>query len=234
MNVSKPVAAGKAALFIAFSSLLLCPGVRAATPGPQHEPAPHLSAEPVGNHHEQQQQSREKKQQEERIENSYAIYSLLLPGKIFSAMGAMGSPTWAIAQTSINADDINPKLAPEAMLRPPPDNPEGFRQAVEDYDARKNDRITFSRKFHLEHPYVLLTPEEVEDFRLARGSVHSNSSLVSRFRGIPGITYFSEVYFNRKQTAALVYMLDWCGNLCAESQWVYLEKVDGTWVRRSG
>ena len=49
-----------------------------------------------------------------------------------------------------------------------------------------------------------------------------------------GITYFSEVYFNTAQTAALVYILDWCGNLCSQAEWVYLEKQDGAWVRRSG
>ncbi len=49
-----------------------------------------------------------------------------------------------------------------------------------------------------------------------------------------GITYFSEVYFNVAQTAALVYVLDWCGNLCSQAECVYLEKQNGAWVRLSG
>jgi hypothetical protein len=32
----------------------------------------------------------------------------------------------------------------------------------------------------------------------------------------------------------LVYILDWCGNLCSQAEWIYLEKQDGVWVRRSG
>ena len=49
-----------------------------------------------------------------------------------------------------------------------------------------------------------------------------------------GVAFFSAVFFNSAQTAALVYVNDWCANLCAVGQWVYLEKHNGQWIRRSG
>jgi hypothetical protein len=80
---------------------------------------------------------------------------------------------------------------------------------------------------------VLLTPSDVTQFKGSR-SVDSTSELQSMYGDYVGITFFSEVYFNTAQTSALVYILDWCGNLCSQAEWIYLEKRDGVWVRRSG
>jgi hypothetical protein len=70
--------------------------------------------------------------------------------------------------------------------------------------------------------------------RASRTDPDANSDAQEAYSGYLGITYFSEVYFNVAQTAALVYILDWCGNLCSQADWVYLEKQNGVWVRRSG
>jgi hypothetical protein len=170
----------------------------------------------------------------ERRADSYAIYSLLMPGAIFNRMESSQNRQWAIAQMTINAEDINPALAPEAALKAPEHHPEMFREAVADYNLKKFQRSGLTRNFDLDRPYTLLTPTEVEEFRILRGSPTANSSLQAKYSGFPGITYFSRVYFDSAGTAALVYMLDWCGNLCAQAEWVYLEKHGGHWVRRSG
>ena len=140
----------------------------------------------------------------------------------------------AIADSTVNEDDVNPKLAPEAFLQPPSDNPRGFQEAVNDYNQRKKERMPLTRRFNVSRPYVLLLPDDVAQFKAARGSPNASSDEQSTFSQYLGITFFSEVYFNTAQTAALVYILDWCGNLCSQSEWVYLEKQNGAWVRRSG
>jgi hypothetical protein len=134
---------------------------------------------------------------------------------------------------TVNEDDMDPKLAPDATLQPPDDNPSGFREAVNDYNQRKKERLVLTRRLQLSQPYVLLAPYDVEQFKASR-SVDSNSELQSKYGDYVGITFFSEVYFNIAQTSALVYILDWCGNLCSQAEWIYLEKRDGVWVRRSG
>ena len=78
------------------------------------------------------------------------------------------------------------------------------------------------------------SPADSAQFRASRTAMDATSDMQSAYSNYLGITYFSEVYFNVAQTAALVYVLDWCGNLCSQSEWVYLEKQNGTWVRRSG
>jgi hypothetical protein len=170
----------------------------------------------------------------ERLADSYAIYSLLMPGEIFAKMDSSQNRQWAIAQITINAEDINPALAPEAALKAPEHRPEMFREAVADYNLKKLQRSALTRNFNLDRPYTLLTPAEAGEFRAVRGTPFGNSSLQAKYSGYPGLTYFSRVYFDSAGSAALVYMLDWCGNLCAQAEWIYLEKRNGHWVRRSG
>jgi len=169
----------------------------------------------------------------DRLPDSYLIYAMLMPGQLFEDMGSGQSQAWAISKTTVNEDDMDPKLAPDATLQPPDDNPIAFREAVNDYHQRKKERLVLTRRLQLSQPYVLLNPNDVEQFKASR-SVDSNSELQTKYGDYVGITFFSEVYFNIAQTAALVYVLDWCGNLCSQAEWIYLEKRDGVWVRRSG
>jgi hypothetical protein len=168
----------------------------------------------------------------DRAADTYLIYSLLMPGQVFTDMDS-GEP-WAISDTTVNEDDLNPRLAPEATLQPPEDNPHNFQEAVNDYNQRKKERLLLTRRFQLDRAYVLLPPDQTAEFKASRTSMEASSAMQSAYRGYLGITYFSEVYFNIPQTAALVYVLDWCGNLCSQAEWVYLEKQNGVWVRRSG
>ena len=169
----------------------------------------------------------------DRLPDSYLIYAMLMPGQLFESMGSGESQTWAIAKSTVNEDDIDPKLAPDATLQPPDDNPNGFTEAVNDYRQRKKERLDLTRRLTLPQPYVLLSPNEVAEFKESR-SVNSTSEQKSKYGDYVGITFFSEVYFNIAQTSALVYILDWCGHLCSQAEWIYLEKQDGVWVRRSG
>ncbi len=169
----------------------------------------------------------------DRLPDSYLIYAMLMPGQLFEDMGSGQNQAWAISGTTVNEEDMDPKLAPEATLQPPDDNPRGFKEAVNDYNQRKKERLVLTHRLKLSQPYVLLTPSDVTQFKASR-SVDSTSELQSKYGDYVGVTFFSEVYFNTAQTSALVYILDWCGNLCSQAEWIYLEKRDGVWVRRSG
>lgn len=170
--------------------------------------------------------------QPDRLPDSYLIYSLVMPGQMFTDMDS-GQP-WAISDTTVNEDDMNPKLAPEATLQAPTDIAHNFQEAVNDYNQRRKERMVLKRNFQLSRPYVLLSSADTEQFKASRTSMNVTSAMRSAYGGYLGITFFSEVYFNIEQTAALVYVLDWCGNLCSQAEWVYLEKQNGVWVRRSG
>jgi hypothetical protein len=172
---------------------------------------------------------------EDRAGDSYAIYSRLMPGETFASMPADQASRWAIAAVTVSEVDRDPAVPPQGQLRPPEDNPQGFEEAVGDYEANKNVRVQLTRDaFQLSHPFALLSPEQLTALRGARTAPEVSSETQSNWSGYPGITYFSEVYFDSKHRAALVYMNDWCAHLCSAGTWVYLEKHGGQWVRRSG
>jgi hypothetical protein len=172
---------------------------------------------------------------DDRAEDSYAIYALLMPGQPFATLPPDQNARWAIAAVTVNESDRNPAIPPQGQLKPPPDNPRGFNDAVGDYEANKNVRVQLSRDaLHVSHAFTLLSPGAVAALREARGGPQVTSQAQSEWAGYPGVTYFSEVYFNKDHTSALVYMDDWCAHLCAAGTWIYLEKHGGQWVRRSG
>jgi hypothetical protein len=171
----------------------------------------------------------------DRADDSYAIYSRLMPGEEFARMAPELNAHWAIAEITVNEDDRNPAVAPQTQLKPPPENPRGFEEAVQDYEANKSARIELTKSpFHLDHDFSLLPPQQVAALRAAKSGPQVTSQARAQWAGYPGITFFSEVYFDAKHRAALVYMNDWCAQLCAAGTWVYLEKQGGQWVRRSG
>jgi hypothetical protein len=153
----------------------------------------------------------------DRAEDSYSIYSMLMPGRTLASLpSAQGAP-WAIAAVTIGEAERNPQIPPQGQLKPPADNAKGFGEAVGDYEANRYTRVRLEKSaFHLDHAFELVDPD------------------TAKTAGYPGVTYFSEVYFDSKHRAALVFMYEWCANLCAAGTWVYLEKHGGQWERRSG
>ncbi|MGC8549083.1 MAG: hypothetical protein ACP5M4_05225 [Acidobacteriaceae bacterium] len=170
----------------------------------------------------------------DRAEDSYAIYSLLMPGKLFEHMGAASASRWAIAEKTITFDEMNPRIDPRGALKPPPGNEIAFHQAVQDFEQSREISYTLQSRLHLDHPYDLLNPAQVRELRHVRTAAAPDSRQRSRYAAYPGVTFFSAVYFSKDRHAALVYVNDWCGVLCAQGQWVYLEKTNGGWQRQSG
>jgi hypothetical protein len=170
----------------------------------------------------------------DRAKDSYAIYSLLMPGKLFEHIGTTSASRWAIAEKTITFSEMNPRIDPRGALKPPPGNEAAFHQAVQDFEQSREISYTLQPRLHLDHPYDLLSPAQVRELRETRSAAAPDSRQRARYAAYPGVTFFSAVYFSKDQKAALVYVNDWCGVLCAQGQWVYLEKINGEWQRKSG
>lgn len=172
---------------------------------------------------------------DERAADSYAIYSMLAPGPELEHMPPGQTQTWAIADTTVNTEDRNPAVPPQGQLKPPPGRAKAFEEAVDDFETNQHVRVHLTRKgFHLDHAFALLTPHQVQQLREARTSPAVASSTRTEWGGYPGVTSFSEVYFDQKHTAALVYRSEWCAHLCSAGTWIYLEKQGNRWVQQSG
>jgi hypothetical protein len=157
-----------------------------------------------------------------RAADSYAIYSLLVPGGASDKISPSHVRHWSLADTTVSINEMNPAIAPDGQLKAPPDNVKAFNEALQDFQVRKYQRFQLeAASFHPRPALTLIGDQQITDLRNS-GDINS------------GVAFFSAVYFNNTQTAALVYVNNWCANLCAVGQWVYLEKHGGQWVRRSG
>lgn len=157
-----------------------------------------------------------------RAADTYAIYALLAPGGPDDTMSPSNIQNWSLADTTVSIDQMNPAVPPNGQLQAPSDDASGFDQALRDYEVRKNQRFRLqSAELRTNRSFDLINEQQIANLRQVSP-------------GNTGVAFFSAVYFNNKQTAALVYVNLWCANLCSAGQWVYLEKRNGQWVRRSG
>lgn len=169
-----------------------------------------------------------------RAADSYAIYSLLLPGQPFTSMPANDSTRWAIARETISFQQMNPRIEPQGELQPPPGEEKPFQEAVEDFKLHQNEHYTLQPKFHIDHAYELLSDTQVNELRAAKSAPDPGSTAQGQYANYPGVTFFSPVFFDSKQQAALVFMNNWCASLCSQGEWIYLEKHGNQWQRMSG
>lgn len=171
-----------------------------------------------------------------RVDDSYAIYSLLMPGSYLLNLGPDNNQTWLVADATItrgSADDRVPSA--RRCIQPPADRQQDFKSVFDDFDKHKSESIRLERNLQVQIPYKLLNEQQRGSFADTRtaNAPTPDAATTDEFRGAPGITYFSQVYFNIDNTLALVYMQEFCGPKCGEGKWIALEKVTGNWVRRN-
>jgi hypothetical protein len=176
---------------------------------------------------------------------SYQIYSGLMP---LGETADKGWPhaLWLIRDTTITAipDDqpCSPGPAVNARESAPGNNPhlvvtptavyaQDFREILQDFDEHCHDHIALDQSaFHTAVPIRLLSAAEQQEFRDVRNAGPGASADASaKFAGAPALYAFSEVYFNRNQTVALVWVTHWCGSQCGQGFWRALALDHGQW-----
>jgi len=178
----------------------------------------------------------------DRAADSYHIYSVLLP------VGELGGPgwprkLWLLSDTTVplvppdqpclaqEIDGIN--MNPHVAIIPPPDRVQDFNELLDDFDHRCHESIQLTAEsFNLVVPLRLLNQTEQDEFIRSRFDPNASSDadvLTAHYKGAPGLSRFSEVYFNAHHTVAMVYATSWCGGLCAQSYWEVLAFEDGAW-----
>ena len=87
--------------------------------------------------------------------------------------------------------------------------------------------------FSTTKPYVILDPNVATEIMLHSARLSDLPIVRERYAGAEHLLIFSDVFFNRKRTVALVNIDSWCGGLCGVSRWIALEKgKDGVWQMR--
>jgi hypothetical protein len=122
----------------------------------------------------------------------------------------------------------------ERCLAIPPEHAADFREIRADFERRKNITREIPRSLSTSKPYVILALNVAEEIMLKSPALSQSPIVRDRYAGAEHLLLFSDVYFNRKRTAALVHVDRWCGGVCGISIWMALEKGnDGMWQYRT-
>jgi len=169
----------------------------------------------------------------DRAEDSYAIYSQIIPVDEFKSWGAEHNQLWLIKDTTVSQENSSADI--EKCLHAPPEDTSAFEQVLSDFKQHSNERVSLKREFHLERPYLLLDEQGEKDYWMSKekDAATQHADLVKKFKGAPGIISVSEVYFNFDKTLAAVWIWGMCGSLCGQGYWVALKKIDGHWVKQN-
>ncbi len=181
---------------------------------------------------------------QDRAVDSYRIYSVLMP------VGELARPGWSrvlwlLSDTTVSLvapdrpcmgqDESGPTMNPHEAVEAPADRRQDLSEMLEDFDRRCHERLQLTPEaFTLVVPLRLLSAAEQDEFVRTRFDPYAGAegdALTAKYRGAPGISRFSEVYFNSHHTVAMVYASGWCGGVCAQSYWEVLALQDGSWKR---
>lgn len=131
------------------------------------------------------------------------------------------------------APETSPISYPERCLDIPPEHVADFREIRADFESRKNTTRLIPNPLLTSKRYVILDPKVAREVILTSPSLSQSPIIGERFPGSEYLLIFSDIYFNRKRTVALVEVDRWCGGLCGTSRWFAFEKgTDGLWQRR--
>jgi len=162
--------------------------------------------------------------QPQQDKDIYAIYSLLLTNAQTSH-GPDANQRLLIVDTTVPGLPERPCLALNSLGQP------RVAEIFKDFEERKDRPQKLKRELAVTKPYELLTESEAEQFRNSRAAPDSSA----RFSGVTDLFSFSNVYFDKAGTLAVVQLTSWCGTLCALFQWTMLEKQsDGSWKQAPG
>ena len=131
----------------------------------------------------------------------------------------------------------------ERCLDVPADHAADFRQIRADFDKNALrfapgtvlyfTTRTVPTSFSTTKPYVILDPKVAKEIMLHSALLSDSPIVRESYPGAEHLLLFSDVYFNRKRTVALVHVDWWCGGLCDRPMWVAFEKGDaGVWQMR--
>jgi hypothetical protein len=150
----------------------------------------------------------------------YAIYSAIIPETYHNEEGGIlviENPSWRYPNQILKKDFYFFYPAPVVS-----------QDTLDDFLQRNKTNRWFERKFQLEFAYVLVDRTEI-DRLVGRNPVSEWKEFSKHYPASHGFASYSRVGFNQKMDQALVFRFWRCPYLCGESEFLLLERKEGTW-----
>jgi hypothetical protein len=186
----------------------------------------------------------------ERADDSYAIFSLLIPSlqntkKEYLVADTTEDPSrQAFTQTPIARSEVPQSPITRALkgiegivVDVPERRLTQFHQVQEDYASRKGERLRLEPKFNMPLPYQLMDSKLMAEYErrepalgLVTQTWQVDRKIARHYRGRGPLSRMSEVYFDRFRTLGLVWAVK--ADDCLLN-WYAFEKQDGRWTAAS-
>ncbi len=177
----------------------------------------------------------------DRVVDSYAIYSQLLPSNVIE-WGNVPRSQWLVEEAT-HAEPLGractseDSMNPHEGIRAPESRRAEFAEVLADFDAHCHVRYELDpRAFHLELPVRLLNARDrdrfvqgVAGYRPPSNAIMQAPATPDEFKGAAGMHSFTAVYFNAAHTLAMTEIGMYCGGLCGQWSWVVLERTPAGW-----
>lgn len=181
----------------------------------------------------------------DRVDDSYAIYSQLLPGNQIE-WGNAPRTQWLLEDITKAVAVDTPcgsggmmvgSMNPHQSIKAPEARQAEFAEVLADFDAHCHDVYKLdSSKFRLELPIRMMDEEArgryvqaVMHYMPPTNDIMRAPATPDEFKGAAGMHSFTAVYFNPAHTLAMTEIGMYCGGLCGMWRWVVLEKKNGRW-----
>lgn len=179
----------------------------------------------------------------ERVADSYAIYTQLLPSNVIEWSDAPRTQ-WLVEDVT-SAEPVGSSCASDGMMNPhqaisvPADRAVEFAEVLADFDAHRHERYALdAAQMHAQLPVRLMNEEDRERYRRGMMGYMPPANDIMRapatpdtFKGAQGMHRFTAVYFNKAHTLAMTEFGMYCGGLCGNWTWVVLERKPDGWHR---
>jgi hypothetical protein len=173
----------------------------------------------------------------ESDDDSYAIWSILIPVLRPGAKEYLIPVSTEVPEVTVSLRPAEPlpqiKLAMLGMTVQVPGAAQAmFQDAAAHFNEKGQKPLLLGPKFHLPHPYKLMTDDDMAEYRRMTGAAcivdanhpwHKDRRLERKYAGFSEPCYFSRVYFDNARRLGLV----WDGSTV-----FCFQKEDGGWTRR--
>jgi hypothetical protein len=105
---------------------------------------------------------------------------------------------------------------------------------IADYESKHKQEKNLKSRLNIPFEYTLISDKQLKKIFADRRNHDMTNQAWKKFYELyprsAGYNSVSRIGYDKEKRRALVYFVNWCGDLCGTGSYVFLEKVDGKWT----
>ncbi len=171
-------------------------------------------------------------EQEIRDDESYAIYSMLVPNEFGADKDVSDYTQWIISEQTVRWPEPGDESKLDTCFRIPDAEKAQYESMIADYKRQNAEPKKLVTKFTLPKMYSLLSDAGKDSYLAATEPAQGHRRMrrmQSWLEGAPGLISFSAIGYSADRSLALVFAQHECGEDCGGGSPHVLKKINGKW-----